>query len=499
MHITMLGVGNGFSPGVYNNNALLEAGGEKALIDCGITAWESLNSLGLSVNDIRRVFLSHIHFDHAGGLEPLALYTKYFTNQPIELIVPAPLRQPLWDNYLSAGLTSDQPGTSSPEDFFHVVAPEENQVFDLCGGITARWVKTNHVPGKFSCGLVIAEKLFYTSDMVADLALLESLYAQGVRIIFHDCTLNGSSVHAGFEKIKGYPQHIKDCLYLMHHGLLAPPFRQEGLRFLRQHQRMDFALEEGAKQAAENSAAGQAGAQAGVQYDPEMDKLVQKTIAHMKKLQSAETTGHDFHHTQRVYQMALKLGRASAKPVDMRIVALAALLHDIEDWKFAGGDETAGPRAAAAWLKTLGLEDQGIEHVKEIILDLSFKGTASPSPMKTAEGEIVQDADRLDAIGAIGVARAFATGSALGNLLFDPDLPPRTMMGKAEYKDRTVKSSTVNHFYEKLLHLKELMNTPAAKAIAEERHRFMINYLQSLYGECAVEGGLHDSLLEQYK
>ncbi len=491
MHITMLGVGNGFSPGVYNNNALLEAGGEKALIDCGLTAWESLSSLGLSVKDIRRVFLSHIHFDHAGGLEPLALYTKYFISQPLELIVPAPLRQTLWDNYLSGGLSSDQPGTSCQEDFFHVVSPAENQVFDLCGGITARWVKTNHVAGKFSCGLVIAEKLFYTSDMVADLELLESLYAQGIRVIFHDCALNGSPVHAGFEKIKDYPQHIKDCLYLMHHGLLAPPFLQEGLRFLRQHQRMDFDL--GQEESGETAKA------AGGQYDPEADELVRKTITHMKELQSAETTGHDYHHTRRVYRMALKLGRVSEKPVDMRIVALAALLHDIEDWKFAGGDETAGPRAAAAWLKTLGLGEADIEHVKEIILDLSFKGTGSPSPMKTAEGEIVQDADRLDAIGAIGVARAFATGSALGNLLFDPDLSPRTKMGKAEYKDRAVKSSTVNHFYEKLLHLKELMNTPAAKAIAEERHRFMINYLQSLYGECAVEGGLHDSLLKQYK
>ncbi len=149
-----------------------------------------------------------------------------------------------------------------------------------------------------------------------------------------------------------------------------------------------------------------------------MNEVVIKTIEYMKNKQIGEATGHDWWHTNRVYNTAMEIAEAQTEPLNKTVVALGALLHDIEDWKLNGGDETAGPRAARNWLESCGAEEDLISHVSEIIHDLSYKGTKTKSSMKTLEGEIVQDADRLDAIGAIGIARAFAFGAVFKSEIF---------------------------------------------------------------------------------
>lgn len=476
MYLTMLGTGNGFVPGLMDSNALLEENGCRTLIDCGTTAWESLEILGISREAIDTIFITHIHFDHAGGLESIALYSKYVSHKKVKLIVPAPIRAALWDSYLTGGLTN--PDCNCLEDYFDVVSPAEGEGFDLCGGVEAKWFSTRHIDGKFSCGLFFGGRIAYTSDMIQDLPLMTSLVEQGAEIIFHDCQMKDAFVHCSYEKILAYPQEILDKLCLIHHGQLTPPGGVP--RFAVQHRRMDLSQWPACEM--------------GTEEDP----LVQKTIAHMQQLQSDEHTGHDSLHTQRVYREAVLLAERSALPVDRQTVALAALLHDIADWKFNGGDEEAGPRAAAQWLEQCGAPAEQIAHIQEIIRDLSFKGMGSRKKMATPEGEIVQDADRLDAVGAIGIARVFATGASLGNLIVDPALPPRDNLDSKGYKDHSVRSTSVNHFYEKLLHIYELMNTPQARSQALQRHRFMVAYLQELYGECGMENSVHQKLLEQY-
>lgn len=476
MYLTMLGTGNGFVPGLMDSNALLEENGCRTLIDCGTTAWESLEILGISREAIDTIFITHIHFDHAGGLESIALYSKYVSHKKVKLIVPAPIRAALWDSYLTGGLTN--PDCNCLADYFDVISPAEGEVFDLCGGVEAKWFSTRHIDGKFSCGLFFGGRIAYTSDMIQDLPLMTSLVEQGAEIIFHDCQMKDASVHCSYEKILAYPQEILDKLCLIHHGQLTPPGGVP--RFAVQHRRMDLSQWPTCEM--------------GTEEDP----LVQKTIAHMQQLQSDEHTGHDWLHTQRVYREAVLLAERSALPVDRQTVALAALLHDIADWKFNGGDEEAGPRAAAQWLEQCGAPAEQIAHIQEIIRDLSFKGMGSRKKMATPEGEIVQDADRLDAVGAIGIARVFATGASLGNLIVDPALPPRDNLDSKGYKDHSVRSTSVNHFYEKLLHIYELMNTPQARSQALQRHRFMVAYLQELYGECGMENSVHQKLLEQY-
>lgn len=480
MFLTMLGTGNGFTPGLLDSNALLESGNSRTLIDCGTTAWDSLGMLGLKRESIDTIFLTHIHFDHAGGLESIALYSKYVSHRRVRLIVPAPIRQELWDRCLSGGLDNPAGGCSSLEDYFDVAAPAEGERFTLCGDVQAEWFPTRHIPGKFSCGLLMDEGVAYTSDMVCDLPLVESLAARGAETIFHDCQMGDANNHCKYQEILRFPQEIRDRLILIHHDQLTSP-SGDGLRFAVQHQRMDLSgrtahREEGAS-----------------------DPLVERTMDHMRQLQGDEHTGHDWFHTQRVYQAAMRFADMSAVPVDRRTVALAALLHDIADWKFNGGDEEAGPRAARQWLEECGVEEETIRHIQTIIRDLSFKGMGERKAMTTPEGEIVQDADRLDAVGAIGIARAFATGAALGNLILDPDLPPRDNLDSKTYKDHSVRATSVNHFYEKLLHIYQLMNTPQARAEALSRHRYMIAYLQELYGECGMLESVHQQLLKQYE
>ena len=478
MYLTMLGTGNGFVPGLFDSNALLEEGEFRALIDCGTTAWESLENLGIQRDSIHTIFITHIHFDHAGGLESIALYSKYVSQKRVKLIVPAPIRCSLWENYLSAGLTN--PDCCCLEDYFDVVSPKEGESFELCGNVTAEWFSTQHIKGKFSCGLFIDGRIVYTSDMLKDEQLMQTMVDRGAEIIFHDCQIGQASVHCSYHDILTYPQNILNRLCLIHHGQMVPPSNNCPL-FAVQHRRMD--LSEGCHL---------------LQKDGESDPLVLRTISHMKELQKSENTGHDWFHTQRVYREAVLLADTSPVPVNRQTVALAALLHDIADWKFHGGDEEAGPKAAREWLESCGVDEKQILHIQQIIRDLSFKGMDERKKMATPEGEIVQDADRLDAIGAIGVARVFATGASLGNSIFDPELPPRDSLKSSEYKDHSIRSTSVNHFYEKLLHVYELINTPQARAQALSRHRFMVAYLQELYQECGTENSVHQNLLKQY-
>lgn len=478
MFITMLGVGNGFSRGVYNNNALLECDGRRTLIDCGVTAWESLEQLGLGEESIDAIFITHLHFDHAGGLEAAALHSRYFSHRKLRLIVPAPIRRAIWEEYLKGSLCNPEDGCTRLDDYFDVIAPEEGEPFPLCASEQAVWFATRHVPGKFSAGILVENRFAYTSDMRCDPALMERLDQANVRVIFHDCQMENASVHAAYEEILTYPKTVREKLVLMHHGLLVPP-QDTPVRFAVQHDRMN--LDE-----------------IGTAVHDEDDELVRKTIAHMRSEQMAETTGHDWYHTERVYHTAMRLARTSAMHPDLRTVALGALLHDIRDWKFNGGDEEAGPKAAAEWLRSCGAPEELIGSIQTIIRDLSFKGMGEIKHMGTIEGEIVQDADRLDALGAIGIARAFATGASFGNALLDPTLLPRDALKRDEYADRKARSTTVNHFYEKLLHLEALMNTPEARAEALERHRYMLAYLQRLYRECGMTEGAHQQMLERY-
>ncbi|MFN0157297.1 MAG: HD domain-containing protein [Bacteroidota bacterium] len=208
-------------------------------------------------------------------------------------------------------------------------------------------------------------------------------------------------------------------------------------------------------------------------------EAVTRTTEHIKSLLSGEGTGHDWWHVHRVWQNAKRIGREEG--VDMFIVELAALLHDIADWKFHDGDDTAGPRAAHAWLEKIGVDGIVIEHVCMIINEVSFKGAGVHTTPTTREGKVVQDADRLDALGAIGIARAFAYGGHKNREIYNPGISPVLHQSFEEY--RATVGTTINHFHEKLLLLKGLMNTNAGRRIAEERHRFMEAYLQRFLQE----------------
>jgi len=209
------------------------------------------------------------------------------------------------------------------------------------------------------------------------------------------------------------------------------------------------------------------------------NEVIQKTAEHIRSLLSGEGSGHDWWHIRRVWNTARRIGRD--EQVTMAVVELAALLHDIADWKFHHGDEKEGPRKAREWLQSLSVEKGIIGHVCTIIEELSYKGAGTATPMSTREGMVVQDADRLDAIGAIGIARAFAYGGYKKRTLYDPGTKPTMHNSVEEYKKNN--GTTINHFHEKLLLLKDRMNTNTAKRIAEERHRFMEEYLRRFHQE----------------
>lgn len=209
------------------------------------------------------------------------------------------------------------------------------------------------------------------------------------------------------------------------------------------------------------------------------EQIINKTIAFVKeKLTNAEG-GHDWFHIERVYKNALLISKT--EPVDTFVVALGALLHDIADSKFNNGDETIGPKMARQFLFELNTDSTIIEHVVNIIENISFKGGHEKQTFKSPELDVIQDADRLDAIGAIGIARCFNYGGFKNRPLYNPDIKPNLNMTKEEYK--TSKGPTINHFYEKLLLLKDKMNTKTAKKIALQRHHYMESFLKQFYIE----------------
>lgn len=198
--------------------------------------------------------------------------------------------------------------------------------------------------------------------------------------------------------------------------------------------------------------------------------LISRTADFVREKFLHEGSGHDWEHIRRVWQVARALAQDTPE-ANLLHTELGALLHDVADWKFHDGDEEVGPRAARAWLESQQADESVIQAVETIIREVSFKGLGVPTPMSTLEGELVQDADRLDAIGAIGVARAFAYGGHKGRPLHDPAVPPVEHASFASYKQNV--APTLNHFYEKLLHLRERLHTPAARRVAEQRHAFM--------------------------
>ncbi|MEM0933752.1 MAG: HD domain-containing protein [Bacteroidota bacterium] len=209
--------------------------------------------------------------------------------------------------------------------------------------------------------------------------------------------------------------------------------------------------------------------------------LIERTIVFVKKTLEHAEGGHDWFHTERVFKMAEVL--AKEEHVDIQVVQLAALLHDIADSKFHNGDEEIGPRKAFEFLRSQKLQESTIQHVVHIIRFMSYKNSLDrEAPLfSSTELQVVQDADRLDAMGAIGIARAFNYGGYKNRALYNPDIPPDLNLTKEAYKKS--KAPTINHFYEKLLLLKNQMNTKAAQKKAEARHQFMLQFLDQFYKE----------------
>ncbi len=208
-------------------------------------------------------------------------------------------------------------------------------------------------------------------------------------------------------------------------------------------------------------------------------EITAKTATFVKsELKNAEG-GHDWWHVERVRKIALTI--AKKEPASPFVVELAALLHDIADSKFNDGDETIGVEKATAFLRSLSVDEGAVEHVGRIIANISFKGGNAKPDFHSAELAVVQDADRLDAIGAIGIARAFNYGGFKGRELYNPDIKPAVGMNTEQYKSSS--APTINHFYEKLLLLKDRMNTETGRKMAEKRHQFMLTYLERFFKE----------------
>ena len=211
--------------------------------------------------------------------------------------------------------------------------------------------------------------------------------------------------------------------------------------------------------------------------------IIEKTINFVKQQLKNAEGGHDWFHIERVYKNALVI--AKEEKCDETVVKLGALLHDIADSKFHNGDETIGPKIAREFLEYENVSENTIQHVIAIINNISFKGGNFEKKFSSIELEIVQDADRLDAIGAIGIARTFNYGGFKNRPLYNPEILPNLHMTKEEYKN--AESPTVNHFYEKLLLLKDKMNTKTGKKMAQNRHDFMETFLNRFYAECNGE------------
>lgn len=208
------------------------------------------------------------------------------------------------------------------------------------------------------------------------------------------------------------------------------------------------------------------------------ESIIQSTASHIQQVFQHDSSGHDWWHIHRVWKTALAIARQEG--AEAFVVELAALLHDLDDWKLdASSDGT--PVRARAWLENMGVEVEVRDHVCAIITHLSFKGAGVENRISTLEGKVVQDADRLDALGAVGIARAFAYGGHKGRLMHDPAQPPRLHATFEQYKNS--EGTTVNHFHEKLLLLKDRMNTATGRRMAQDRHAFMEQYLDQFHRE----------------
>lgn len=210
-----------------------------------------------------------------------------------------------------------------------------------------------------------------------------------------------------------------------------------------------------------------------------MQSLVSRVAQRIKEKLSGESSGHDWHHCYRVWQLARRL--ALEEGADLEIVELAALTHDIADWKFHGGDESVGPKEARRLLEEEHVEEGVIRQVEHIIATNSYKGAGVSTTPDSLEGMCVQDADRLDAIGAVGIARCFAYGGHAGRELHNPEVQPVLHQSAEAYKSNS--SPSLNHFYEKLLLLKDRMNTSSGKRIALQRHQVMLDFVEQFLAE----------------
>lgn len=211
------------------------------------------------------------------------------------------------------------------------------------------------------------------------------------------------------------------------------------------------------------------------------EEIITKTIAFVKKELTNAEGGHDWFHIERVFKNATLI--AKDEKADAFVVSLAALLHDIADAKFFNGDETIGAKKASEFLHSENVDNGVITHVVNIITHMSYKNEFSREkpPIQSIEFQVVQDADRLDAIGAIGIARCFNYGGFKNRAIYNPEILPNLTMTKEEYKKSD--APTINHFYEKLLLLKDKINTKTGKRVAQERHNFMESFLEQFYNE----------------
>lgn len=209
-------------------------------------------------------------------------------------------------------------------------------------------------------------------------------------------------------------------------------------------------------------------------------QIIEQTKTFVKTTLKNAEGGHDWFHTERVYKNALLIGKGET--VNELVIALGALLHDIADSKFNNGDDTVGPKIAAEFLVKQNVSTEVINHVIKIIENVSFSSNIDKTAaFHSKELEVIQDADRLDALGAIGIARTFNYGGFKNRALYNPEIKPNLNLTKEEYKAST--APTINHFYEKLLLLKEKMNTKTGRKIAEERHNYMVDFLKQFYAE----------------
>ena len=212
------------------------------------------------------------------------------------------------------------------------------------------------------------------------------------------------------------------------------------------------------------------------------NRVIEEVKKYVKKDLEGETTGHDWWHSWRVWKLSKKIAKKEGG--DLFIIELAALLHDIADWKFYGGNAKTGVNKVKKLLRKLAVDEEIINHICHIIENISFKGAGVKNKIETKEGMIVQDADRLDVLGAIGIARTFAYGGFKKREIYNPDIKPKLHKSFKEYKNS--KNTSINHFYEKVLLLKDRLNTKTAKKIARQRHKFLEDYLEEFFKEWEV-------------